>query len=92
MLRFFKLIQPSPTGWKPVIEKGIASGELDSNEIIPGKLPNQILGMFLGCALVYAALFASGYWIYGNFVPAIICTLFAAVSGYLMIKNWDKIY
>ena len=92
MLRLFKLIQPSPTGWKPVIEKGIASGELDSNEIIPGKLPNQILGMFLGCALVYAALFASGYWIYGNFVPAIICTLFAAVSGYLMIKNWDKIY
>ena len=92
MLRFFKLIQPSPTGWKPVIEKGIATGELDSNEIIPGKLPNQILGMFLGCALVYAALFASGYWIYGNFVPAIICTLFAAVSGYLMIKNWDKIY
>ena len=92
MLRFFKLIQPSPTGWKPVIEKGIASGELDSNEIIPGKLPNQILGMFLGCALVYAALFASGYWIYGNFVPAIICTLFATVSGYLMIKNWDKIY
>ena len=92
MLRFFKLIQPSPTGWKPVIEKGIASGELDSNEIIPGKLPNQILGMFLGCALVYAALFASGYWIYGNFVPAIICTLFAAVSGFLMIKNWDKIY
>lgn len=92
LLRFFKLIQPSPTGWKPVVDKGIASGELDSNEIIPGKLPNQILGMFLGCALVYAALFASGYWIYGNFVPAIICTLFAAVSGYLMLKNWDKIY
>lgn len=92
LLRFFKLIQPSPTGWKPVVDKGISSGELDSNEIIPGKLPNQILGMFLGCALVYAALFASGYWIYGNFVPAIICTLFAAVSGYLMLKNWDKIY
>lgn len=92
LLRFFKLIQPSPTGWKPVVDKGIASGELDSNEIIPGKIPNQILGMFLGCALVYAALFASGYWIYGNFVPAIICTLFAAVSGYLMLKNWDKIY
>jgi Na+/proline symporter len=26
LLRFFRLIQPAPGGWKPVIEKGIASG------------------------------------------------------------------
>ena len=92
MLRFFKLIQPSPTGWKPVIEKGIASGELDSNEIIPGKLPNQILGMFLGCILVYSALFSIGFIIYGNMMPALLSGFVALISGYLMIKNWDKIY
>jgi SSS family transporter len=92
MLRFFKLIQPSPTGWKPVIEKGIASGELDSNEIIPGKLPNQILGMFLGCILVYSALFSIGFIIYGNMMPALLSGFVALISGYLMLKNWDKIY
>lgn len=91
MLRFFKLIQPSPTGWKPVIEKGIASGELDSNEIIPGKLPNQILGMFLGCILVYSALFSIGFIIYGNMMPALLSGFVALISGYLMLKNWDKI-
>ena len=92
MLRFFKLIQPSPTGWKPVIEKGIASGELDSNEIIPGKLPNQILGMFLGCILVYSALFSIGFIIYGNMMPALLSGFVVLISGYLMLKNWDKIY
>ena len=92
MLRFFKLIQPSPTGWKPVIEKGIASGELDSNEIIPGKLPNQILGMFLGCILVYSALFSIGFIIYDNMMPALLSGFVALISGYLMLKNWDKIY
>ena len=92
MLRFFKLIQPSPTGWKPVIEKGIASGELDSNEIIPGKLPNQILGMFLGCILVYSALFSIGFIIYGNMMPALLSGFVALISGYLMLKNCDKIY
>ncbi|MCE2771718.1 MAG: Na+:solute symporter [Saprospiraceae bacterium] len=92
MLRFFKLIQPSPTGWKPVIEKGIASGELDTNEIIPGKLPNQILGMFLGCILVYSALFSIGFIIYGNMMPALLSGFVALISGYLMLKNWDKIY
>jgi SSS family transporter len=92
LLRFFRLIQPAPGGWKPVIEKGIASGELNTNEIVPGKLPNQILGMFLGCVIVYAALFATGYWIYGNTIPAIISSLLALLGGYLMLKNWDKIY
>jgi len=92
LLRFFRLIQPAPGGWKPVIEKGIASGELDSSEIVPGKLPNQILGMFLGCVIVYAALFATGYWIYGNTIPAIISSLLALLGGYLMLKNWNKIY
>ena len=92
LLRFFRLIQPAPGGWKPVIEKGIASGELNTSEIVPGKLPNQILGMFLGCVIVYAALFATGYWIYGNTIPAIISSLLALLGGYLMLKNWDKIY
>jgi L-lactate permease len=48
--------------------------------------------MFLGCVIVYAALFATGYWIYGNTIPAIISSLLALLGGYLMLKNWDKIY
>jgi hypothetical protein len=86
------LIQPAPGGWKPVVEKGIASGELDASEIIPGKLPNQVLGMFLGCVLVYAALFSIGFLIYSNIVAALMSGIVAVFSGYLLFKNWDKIY
>jgi solute:Na+ symporter, SSS family len=91
MLRFFRLIQPAPGGWKPVIEKGIASGELDAQEIIPGKLPQQILGMLLGCILVYSALFSIGFIIYSNMMPALLSGFVAVISGYLLLKNWDKI-
>ncbi len=91
MLRFFRLIQPSPGGWKPVIEKGIASGELNAQEIIPGRLPQQILGMFLGCILVYAALFSIGFILYSNMIPALLSGFVAVISGYLLLKNWDKI-
>ncbi|MFY8010999.1 MAG: sodium:solute symporter family protein [Saprospiraceae bacterium] len=91
MLRFFRLIQPAPGGWKPVIEKGIASGELDAQEIIPGKLPQQILGMLLGCILVYSALFSIGFIIYSNMIPALLSGVVAVLSGYLLLKNWDKI-
>jgi SSS family solute:Na+ symporter len=91
MLRFFRLIQPSPGGWKPVIEKGIASGELNAQEIMPGRLPQQILGMFLGCILVYAALFSIGFILYSNMIPALLSGFVAVISGYLLLKNWDKI-
>jgi SSS family transporter len=92
LLRFFRLIQPAPGGWKPVVEKGIASGELAAGEIVPGKIPLQILGMFLGCVLVYAALFAIGFLIYGNVLATLMSSLVAIFSGYLMFKYWDKIY
>jgi SSS family transporter len=92
LLRFFRLIQPAPGGWKPVIDKGIASGELAAGEIVPGKIPAQILGMFLGCALVYAALFATGFWIYGNFTSAIVAAIVTGVCAYLLFKNWNSIY
>ncbi len=87
---FCELINPGGPGWKKVFQKA----EKEGNPIIPkhhaDNLAIGILCMFIGCIAVYATLFATGYWLYGNNVPAIIATISAAVSGLLLILLWSK--
>jgi hypothetical protein len=47
--------------------------------------------MLLGCILVYSALFSIGFIIYSNMIPALLSGVVAVISGYLLLKNWDKI-
>jgi len=87
---FCELINPGGPGWNKVFKKA----EQEGKPIIP-KVPAEnlsigILCMFIGCIAVYAALFATGYWLYGNTVPAIIATIAAVVSGFLLILLWNK--
>ncbi len=90
---FFRLIRPSGPGWQPVIDRAKADGE----DLVPidgpgwGKLPLQILSMFVGCLGVYSALFATGYWIYGKTMPAFALTVVAAVAGWGLFRLWRKL-
>jgi len=56
-----------------------------------GGLPLQILGMSVGCATVYAALFSTGSFIYGNLFQgtALLVTAAIGTAGILLI--WKKL-
>jgi hypothetical protein len=54
-------------------------------------LPAGILCMVFGCLAVYSALFATGFWIYSNRVPAVILTITTIVSAALLVKSWAKL-
>jgi hypothetical protein len=83
LLAFYKNIQPASGGWQPVIQKGLQAGLLTPEEAVgKGKLPRQIAGMAVGCLTVYAALFATGYFLYGNWTGFITAILIALVGGY----------
>ncbi len=90
LISFYKLIKPHSKGWKPVIDIALEKNEISESEITVGKLPSELAGMFSGIFLVYGALFAIGFWIYGNLSGALIATAVAAVSGYFMKKVLDK--
>ncbi len=90
-LAFYKLIKPYPAGWRPVIERGIAEGELDPSEVVPGQLPLELACMFAGVFLVYGALFATGFFIYGETLNGIIGTVVAVVSSVFLIRTWSTI-
>lgn len=86
---FYRHIQPGGPGWQKVVREaqaeGIALPEVKS------QLPLEILCMFIGCITVYGALFATGFWIYGQTSSAVISTVVALGGGIFLFRAWDKL-
>lgn len=88
---FYKKIQPGGPGWSKVINEANA----DNVDIVDSKeqwsVPSGIIAMLLGCVLIYSCLFATGYWIYGDYSWAISLTIAALISAYFLKQIWTKI-
>ncbi len=91
LLSFYQLIKPAPGGWQPVIEQGLQDGTLSRKALRPGRLPLEIAAMLIACLMVYAALFATGFWIYGNTLAGSIATGTALVSAGVLYGIWKKL-
>lgn len=92
LLRFYRLVHPGGPGWKKVLEEAKRSGE-DVEQYLKTKwsLPADLFMVFLGLILVYSALFAIGFWIYGNILAAVITTTTALLSALITAKTWKKL-
>ncbi|MDW3645981.1 MAG: sodium:solute symporter family protein [Bacteroidia bacterium] len=86
---FYIKIRPGGPGWNAVIERAEAEGV--SIKRHPGQLPLEILSMFVGVFTVYAALFATGFWIYGETSNGILCTCLTVLGGALLFRNFNRI-
>ncbi len=91
LLKFYKLIKPHPSGWQAVIEPSLKAGELRQDEVLPGKLPLEIMCMIAGCFLVYGALFGIGFWMYGEMGKALIGLGITIVSTLILMKSWSQV-
>jgi hypothetical protein len=89
---FYREIHPIGPGWRPVVEKmqlerSAEAGDvsIDDAEATSGEsLTAGFLAWFLGCVTVYAALFGTGYLLYGELVPGVFCVfLFAGSATWL---------
>ncbi|MEM9884846.1 MAG: sodium:solute symporter family protein [Bacteroidota bacterium] len=88
LINFYQKIKPTGNGWNPVIEKARDKGV--NLEASGEKLPLQLLSFITGTIGVYAALFATGFWIYGETTNAMICTALAILCGGLLSRIWGK--
>ncbi len=88
---FYKKIQPGGPGWKTVLKQAQQDNITLTETNESWSVPAGIVAMLLGCVLIYSALFATGYWIYGNYTMALILTATATISGFLLTKTWRKI-
>lgn len=81
---FYQLVQPASHGWKTFLSQ--------NPDVTPekGQLPFEIGLMILGCVTVYCALFATGFWLYGNALAGIITTVIAVAGGVIIFISWKK--
>jgi len=89
--RFSKLVRPGGPGWAPVLRRAAADGQLVDEARRRWNVPMEIVCMLIGCAAVYSALIATGYWIYGNWLPALVLTAVAAAGTAVLIVTWKRV-
>lgn len=89
--KFYKKIQPGGPGWEKVVQEARA----DNLELVDTKegwsVPSGILAMLVGCGLIYSIMFATGYFIYGDYFHAFVLTGAAVIFGFVLLKLWKKI-
>ncbi len=90
LIRFCKLIKPHGYGWQPILKEGMAQNQLSPKDLTVGKLPTELSSMFAGIFLVYAILFTTGFWLYGNTLYTLIGAGIALLSGGILWRLWSK--
>jgi SSS family solute:Na+ symporter len=79
LVRFVCLVRPAGRGWRELRrEAGVVAG--------PDSLSQAVLGWLLGCAAVYAVMFATGNALYGRTGAAATCFVVAVVAGGLLVR------
>ncbi len=86
---FCRAARPGGPGWTRVMEQAAADGEPIELEG-PWSVPTGILCMVAGCFGTYSALFATGFWLYGNIFPAAMLTVVAVVAFASLVALWNK--
>ena len=81
---FYDRIQPMGKGWRRVVRVG--DGSKDA-----GTITASFLAWFLGCVLVYAALFGTGYLLYGQFLWAALALGISAGAGVWLFRLLPRI-
>jgi len=77
LVAFVQRIRPAGPGWRGFQATG--RGVADS-------LPRALLSWSLGCVAVYAALFATGSFLYGRTVRGTLLTVLALVAGAVLAR------
>ena len=91
---FYRICQPGGPGWKKLIDKAEAEGDMIDGEE-HGKsweVPLEILCVFIGCAFVYCSLFCIGSFIYGATVRGLVLGVIAAASAFFLFSVWGKLH
>ncbi|WP_194775164.1 sodium:solute symporter family protein [Pararhodonellum marinum] len=85
LLSFYRKVRPAAFGWNKVLVR------YPEEKVEQGSLPLEIGLMLVASIMVYAALFATGFWLYGKVEMAIVSTLVALTGGFIVLKSWKKL-
>ena len=89
--RFYRQVRPGGPGWAAVVCRATAAGDPLETEPGPWNVPLEILCAVAGCVAVYAAVLATGYWIYSETLPAAVFTALSCAAGIGLLKTWTRV-
>ena len=80
---FYDKIHPFDRGWRAVVDtsRGGASESISA----------AFLSWFLGCAVVYGALFGVGFFIYGHLLYGVLCSALVCVAGVSLFRTIPRV-
>ena len=90
LVAFYRRTHPGGPGWWKVLREAEAKGDpivVDQDWYVP----LGILCMFLGCAAIISTLFATGYWIYGQYAAATLLTINALATTAALVASWRRL-
>jgi Na+/proline symporter len=80
---FYDRIRPMGPGW---------NGAVTTRPPNPGEsVTAAFLCWFLGCAVIYAALFGTGYVLYGKLLPGIVCLVAGGVAAWGLFRTLPQV-
>ena len=88
---FYQKIQPGGPGWKKVIDEAEKENIKITEDSQGWSVPSGITAMMLGCGMIYGAMFATGYWIYGEYTRAAVITVLSAIFAVLLVRTWKRV-
>ncbi len=80
---FYDKIRPLGPGWHRAVQTQPGDGR--------ESLTAAFLCWFLGCLVVYAALFGTGFFVYGQTAPGLVCLVLVAGAGYGLFKAVPRV-
>ena len=80
---FYDRIRPLDAGWRAAVATKPSAGE--------ESVTAAFLCWFLGVAVVYLALFGTGYIIYGRAAPGVVCLVAAAAAAWGLFRTLPRV-
>lgn len=85
LLSFYRKVTPASMGWKKLLDRYPAEKEEK------GTLGKEIGLMITGTFMVYAALFSTGFFIYGEVLPGVVSAIIALIGGVIIFRSWKNL-
>lgn len=89
LVSFFNLVKPYGKGWNGLKSQVATNGDQLAQTV--GRFSIDLLALFIGIVLIYALLFATGMFIYGNTLFGFIWLAVVIISIISLIKVWRKL-
>ena len=73
-----------------MLREAAREGELTGEAEAGWDVPRGLLNVLMGLVLVYSMLFATGFWLYSNTVPAVITTATGLLAAVFLTLTWKN--